>query len=168
MPDAIQTKRCSHCKEIKPTSEFHKNRSTSDGLSGWCKSCNIATAKAYSQTKKGKEVKHRTARTYSQTEKGKEVQRRYWQTERGKKVHRQIACKQRLLYPEKVRARNAVGNAIVSGKKAKPKTFKCADCGGQAEMYHHYLGYAPENWLDVIPLCFACDRKAHKKLRKAV
>lgn len=35
----MDTKRCSTCKEIKPLSEFHKNKSTKDGLQKSCKNC---------------------------------------------------------------------------------------------------------------------------------
>ena len=32
-------KKCSKCGELKPYQKFSKNRSTSDGLQGWCKHC---------------------------------------------------------------------------------------------------------------------------------
>ena len=32
-------KKCSHCGFTKPSTEFHKNRSTKDGLAKLCKSC---------------------------------------------------------------------------------------------------------------------------------
>lgn len=32
-------KQCSSCKEFKPLSEFHRNRTTSDGLQSCCKKC---------------------------------------------------------------------------------------------------------------------------------
>lgn len=32
-------KECPRCKELKPTSEFHKNRSRADGLGFYCKPC---------------------------------------------------------------------------------------------------------------------------------
>jgi len=39
MAETIQTKRCSHCKEIKELSEFHKNKNTKDKHHLCCKSC---------------------------------------------------------------------------------------------------------------------------------
>ena len=39
MTKADATKRCSHCKERKPLSEFAKNRTKWDGLQDTCKSC---------------------------------------------------------------------------------------------------------------------------------
>jgi hypothetical protein len=47
-----------------------------------------------------------------------------------------------------------------------PGDFKCRDCNEQAEEYHHYLGYAPEHWLDVIALCKDCHRQNHQQLRR--
>ena len=34
-------KQCVHCKKTKLSSEFHKNRTKSDGLHTWCKYCNL-------------------------------------------------------------------------------------------------------------------------------
>lgn len=33
------SKNCQKCKEVKDTSEFHKNRAKHDGLCGYCKAC---------------------------------------------------------------------------------------------------------------------------------
>ena len=51
------------------------------------------------------------------------------------------------------RASAAVGQAIKQGKLPHPTTLTCADCGAVATSYDHYLGYAPEHWLDVQPVC---------------
>lgn len=32
-------KKCPKCGEVKPHSEYHKNKSRYDGLAGWCKVC---------------------------------------------------------------------------------------------------------------------------------
>ena len=34
-------KQCSHCKEMKPLDGFYKHKSRPDGLSGYCKQCQI-------------------------------------------------------------------------------------------------------------------------------
>jgi hypothetical protein len=51
------------------------------------------------------------------------------------------------------RASTAVGQAIRQGKLPHPTALKCTDCGAIATSYDHYLGYAPEHWLDVQPVC---------------
>lgn len=35
----MNEKRCSHCKEIKPLSEFTKDRRNKDGLNNYCRAC---------------------------------------------------------------------------------------------------------------------------------
>jgi len=37
-------KSCTLCKEVKPLSEFHRQRRNPDGLMGWCKVCSCARA----------------------------------------------------------------------------------------------------------------------------
>lgn len=43
----ILTKHCSHCKEIKPISEFYKHRTNRDGYNGLCKLCAGNYSKQY-------------------------------------------------------------------------------------------------------------------------
>lgn len=38
----VQTKKCPKCNEVKSLDEFYQDRSTSKGLSSWCKQCMIA------------------------------------------------------------------------------------------------------------------------------
>ena len=43
-------KRCSKCDDVKPTSEFYKDRRTSeDGLRSRCKACSLAAGRVYAQ-----------------------------------------------------------------------------------------------------------------------
>lgn len=42
-----QLKKCSACEEYKPLTEFHRNKSEKDGLSGLCKKCAIAYQAEY-------------------------------------------------------------------------------------------------------------------------
>lgn len=56
-------------------------------------------------------------------------------------------------------AHTAIRDAVRHGKISKPTTFKCSDCPKQATEYDHYLGYAPEHWLDVQPTCHSCNCK---------
>jgi hypothetical protein len=151
MIDQTISKYCLHCKQIKPATEFYKNRGNRDSLYSYCKVCQCAAVKAYRQTENGKETKRRGARKYRQSKKGRQCDRRY-----------------RLNHPEKAKARDAVTHAIRDGRLASAKTLQCHYCGKQAQQYHHYLGYAPEHWFDVIPVCKQCHREVHKELRKAI
>ena len=61
----------------------------------------------------------------------------------------------------------AVHAAVWQHKTLPPaSTRQCAECGQKAQSYHHYLGYEPDHWLDVIPLCTRCHRKSEWKAIK--
>lgn len=47
-----EQKQCCKCKELKPLSEFYKNRSTRDGLARWCKECKRQYSKKRTAGKK--------------------------------------------------------------------------------------------------------------------
>jgi hypothetical protein len=48
----VKQKLCRRCKEWKPESEFHKNSSSKDGLSGSCKACKTNAAREYRKRKR--------------------------------------------------------------------------------------------------------------------
>ena len=176
MSDTIIAKQCSTCKRIKPTSEFHKDRFRKDGYHNDCKNCR----KHYSQSEKGRESGRRIAHKYRQTEKGKNVhregakryrlrhpqkiklyQKQYRQTEKGKIAKQRGNKLFQLRYPNRVKAQNAVNRAVMAGQMPSVNTFKCS-CGKQAEQYHHYLGYEPEHWFDVLAVCIPCHIRCHR------
>ena len=119
--------------------------------------------KRYRESAKGKIVQKR----YQQTEKGKIARRkavhRHRQTERGRIAHCQESLRYQNRHPKRKKAISAVNNAIKGDKLLRPNTFQCRCCPAQAEQYHHYLGYEPECWLFVMPLCRKCHVKIHKK-----
>lgn len=60
-------------------------------------------------------------------------------------------------------ATNAVRTAIRRGELPAPTSLTCADCPEAAEQYHHFIGYEPEHWLDVLALCRSCHLSRHWK-----
>lgn len=40
-----KTKKCAHCGQVKPVTEFYKDSHTRDGLQSWCKQCSNARGK---------------------------------------------------------------------------------------------------------------------------
>lgn len=146
MSESIISKWCPHCKTNKPVAEFYKNRSRYDGLAGWCK--------------EGYREYHRV---YAKSEQCKAAARKYRRSEQGKKTQNNSSRLCRKAYPAQCKARNAVNHAIRAGKLPPIKLLECVYCGEQAEYYHHWAGYEPEHWFDIIPLCRKCDRKAHQK-----
>ena len=67
-------KTCSKCKEEKPFSEFHKNRTRKDGLCVHCKTCKIKQSKSYYEKNKEKE-RERDRKYYQEN---KERKREYY------------------------------------------------------------------------------------------
>jgi hypothetical protein len=164
MATEIISKRCFKCKEIKPFSEFYRAKNCKDGYRYECIKCNNDYNKKYRKTNNGKIAQKR----YSQSGKGKVVQKRYRQSEKCKATQKRYlksekgkACRKSYYLScdkNKYRARSAVAYAIENSKLPKADSMKCS-CGKPAKEYHHYLGYAPEHYLDVIPVCIKCHSK---------
>jgi len=62
---------------------------------------------------------------------------------------------------QKHSARRNVRNEIKAGRLPPDHSLPCHVCNKTAEEYHHYLGYAKEFWLYVIPICRTCHLKIH-------
>ena len=175
MSETIITKPCSKCKQVKPLSGFYKNRAKKDNLQTECKICCNINIRKYQQTAKGKEIlrvgqkKYRQSRAfkeYQQSDKGKKSARKYIQkyskSEKGKQTHKEY----RFRNPEKRLATNAITAAVRAGKLPRPDALLCLPCFKKAlietaKHYHHYLGYNPKYWLDVIPVCVSCHYSIH-------
>ena len=160
MATEIISKRCPKCKQKKTLSEFYKNRSEKDGLQGWCKSCFNAKVKAYQQTEKGKAVKRKGDAKYKKTPKGRATEARYRQTPYRKATLERYYAR----HPNHHKARTTVNHAIRDGRLPKPDSMKCHYCPAQAKEYHHWHGYDPEHWLDVVPACLDCHTKEDRKI----
>lgn len=63
-------------------------------------------------------------------------------------------------HPEKPRARDAVKRAIKTGVLPVVNSLPCADCGMQAEHYHHPDYSKP---LEVVALCKFCHGARHRR-----
>jgi hypothetical protein len=63
---------------------------------------------------------------------------------------------------QKVLARTRLNTAVQAGKLPRPNTLPCVDCGhvwtgiGNRHEYDHHLGYAPEHFFTVQPVCKRC------------
>lgn len=139
----MDEKTCTKCGATKQVTEFQPNKRYRDGYASWCKSC-----MAQYQRKWGRE----------------NVDRRRAISERHKQKHPEKfqACHERYCVdnPDKRNAKNAVMHAVVKGTLPKVSTRLCVVCSEQAEHYHHW-SYAPEHWLDVIPVCVKCHKMIH-------
>lgn len=54
--DSCHFKFCPRCEKTLPTSEFHKDSGSSDGLYGYCKYCKYQTNKIYFSSPKGRKA----------------------------------------------------------------------------------------------------------------
>lgn len=160
-----KTKKCVRCNQFKAFSEFNKSSLRKDRLDCYCRVCSKIYGRQRRQTEKYKIYDKAYRKKYRSTKKGKEVihkaMQKYRQSKKGKKYYPQYRQRYKSLWPEKIQARTAVYNAVKTGKLPKVSTCKCSYCSEKAKFYHHYKGYKPEHWLDVIPMCRICDKICH-------
>lgn len=156
------TKRCSGCKQFKPLSEFDKSRNQKDGHHNQCKICK----KHYRNTITGKIAIRKGVGKYRNSEKGKTTRKRYRQSEKGKSVQQAGIKHFKALYPNQCRATSAVNHAIRDCKLPRSDTLLCHYCPKPAQQYHHWHGYEPEHWLDVVPVCKGCHIKKKRASKR--
>jgi 5-methylcytosine-specific restriction endonuclease McrA len=84
-------KRCSKCKAIKDTSEFHRDRTTKDGFQTFCKICIVL----YHKEHKDKIKKQKKEYYEEHKDEIKKASRGYSKTEKGKMLKRQRSNKRR-------------------------------------------------------------------------
>jgi len=120
---------CSKCGSEKDRSEFYRDKSHKDGLQSRCKECD-----------KGKVTKWAKANPGKRTEQVAKYDRKY-----------------RAKYPDRIRARQAVQDALRTDRLVKEP---CA-CG-ETNVQGHHKSYEEDKWLDVDWLC----RKHHLDLHQ--
>ena len=157
---SFDMKTCQSCQQIKSLSEFYPNRAQKDGLGCWCKICQ----NNYQKTKKGKISRKR----YDQSEKGKanrlKGNKKYRKTEKCRANCRIRQKRYYIYHQNQILAQRIINKAVREGKIPRPDTLQCYDCFTQAEQYHHWLGYEPKHWLDVIPVCIKCHHIHNRKV----
>ena len=144
------TKKCPRCNDTKAISEFHKNRSNKDGLQSCCKTC----GSNYKKTEKGK-ITHRKSNE------------KYRNSVKGKIAHRLTDKRFSVRHPNQRKAKHAINNTIQAGKLISSRFLLCHYCSKPAQQYHHFLGYEPKHWFDVVPVCISCHSKCKKNNLKA-
>jgi hypothetical protein len=93
----------------------------------------------------------------------KEASRQYRASPRGRAMRKLRRYKDK----QKIRARDAVSNAIKRGELPKAQTCQCVHCGRTASVYHHHKGYRKEHFLDVEPVCDSCHQTVEVDAEKA-
>jgi hypothetical protein len=153
-------KTCKRFGQLLPLSEFNKSTRSSDGHSSICRECAKEKLRNYRNSPEGKEVKARYQREFRKTEKGRQIDHRGQQKYRQTQKAREADVKRRKRDKDKMKARYVVNRAVQKGNMPRPDTLQCHHCASPAKEYHHYLGYATEHHLDVVPACKQCHARA--------
>lgn len=159
MSETIIEKHCPKCKKVKALADFYKNRTKPAGVQYWCKKCMDILHYKYIKTPHGKAVQDK----HTHSVKFKATQMAYRQTATGKSNLTKSNAKYARNNPNKRKAKDAIHTQTRNGNMPLVTECQCTQCGKNAKQYHHYLGYEPEHWLDVIPLCRICHKALHSK-----
>ncbi len=152
MPCQGNTKTCTLCGSDLPRSSFYGHKATADRLRPECKSC----------------VKERARVHRANNKPRKDLTTALWRANNRDKVA-QYDRTTHNRYPARLAARIAVGTEVRAGRM---KAEKCSACGllprivkgRQRIQAHHYKGYDPEHWLDVVWLCVRCHWSAESAI----
>ncbi len=134
------TKKCFKCGEVKPLSEFYKDRRMNDGHLGKCKDCTRLDAK------ENRWAHHDRYMEYERRRRGSKS-----------RMRQRSACTQRWRRsnPEKRKAQRIVERAIAAGEL---KRQSCEECGEPRSHAHHDDYSDP---LDVRWLCASHHTRHH-------
>lgn len=102
----------------------------------------------------------KAVKKYQKTVKGRVSHRRYKQSVKGRAAQKLF----RENHQNYIKAVRAVNSVVRYGRLARPDVKQCHYCPAKAMQYHHYLGYEPEHWLDVLPACLKCHNIKHRKI----
>lgn len=138
-------KRCFKCKAVKELSLFYKHPNMLDGHLNKCKEC----------TKKDVGVNRKARVGYYRNY---DVIRS--KTEKRIQLRNKTTAEYERKYPDRVKAVNAVNNALRDGRIKK---FPCAFCGSKKSVGHHEDYSRP---FDVIWLCQSHHKQLHAERDK--
>lgn len=103
------SKRCGHCREVKPRSEFHRSRKTKDGLQGRCKVCQGPS----------EEHRERSRRNYAANrERYRKTRARWYQEHKAEHTARVLATRTKEQARDWARARRARLRPAQEAKRA--------------------------------------------------
>jgi hypothetical protein len=140
-------KTCFKCGNSKPLTEFYGHKAMSAKVLGKCKDCTKQDVRNYRRDNidKIREYDRQRADLPHRKSKRAELFKREWDT-----------------HPDRMKARNAVSNALRDKRLQKHPCAFCG-CSGRVEAHHH--DYAKP--LDVTWLCTPCHRRFHALERMA-
>jgi hypothetical protein len=152
-------KRCSKCEEVKPLTEFHKNRAQPGGYQYYCKPCHIKSSR------EDRNKRLEDCRRYDRSPKRAAAKRD--SIAKDPKGHALMASKSRSKWSannqHKVEAHKILSAAIARGTLHKPDI--CSKCGATGDIAGHHEDYTKP--LEVVWLCKLCHGELHRRERVA-
>lgn len=167
-------KTCAKCKEVKPVSDFYQTKSgpRAGEYHTYCSDCQRADCREYHEINRDRrradiaEYRRQNKEELSRKERERRADPVY--REKRKEALRQwreLNSEHVAIYnrSQQAKARAAVNKAVLRGDLPHATTQVCTLCEeASAKEYHHYAGYEPENWYEVIPLCTVCHGREHR------
>lgn len=155
MSEADKTKLCGHCGKKLPLDHFWKNRSTKDGLQGFCKECHSL----YLHKDKDKELDTLVSWRYRHEDQNKLQMKRY--RDKHPEKMKELRAKWESNNPDRVRAMWRMKYLVKTGKVVKPT--KCTKCGREARISGYMLN--DDDLSEVTWLCGRCGAAAHGRTK---
>jgi len=153
----MDMKVCSRCREEKPITNFNKNRCRPDGLQSQCKACSRFNDRLY-YTRNKKRYNAR-CQSYNQThQEERKIHDRQYRLEH-KEKYSEYFKQYKKNHPIRLKAKDAVVNAIKSGKLIRPDRCSNLECNKVCKPEGHHWSYLEEHWLDVEWLCKSCHKR---------
>lgn len=137
-------KKCAKCKEVKPFVGFYSAKTYRDGHSSYCRECIKVSSKISSNTPEGRSKKRACDKAYRRRRRSANPEE-----------HLAEILRYNRRFPERVRAVNAVNNALRYGRLMRKV---CMICSNEPAQGHHPDYLKP---LDVLWLCASCHKLHH-------
>ena len=147
----MDTKQCSHCGRLLPTTHYYRNRGT---LSAHCKDCQGAKTRAYSQSPKGRALSRANAKKqYAKAKATPEGRAKIREATKAAQARYREEHKKEIYARERIRA------LCRRGKMGKPTVCPC--CGAEGSIEAHHYDYTRPLFIDW--LCKGCHSEAHRE-----
>lgn len=152
-----QVKTCSLCRMDKPLDAYPHNRKGLYGLDARCISCKYAQAKE--RLKDPENLRRQRAHLRRWHAKNADRLRAYRATPAARESARRTNKKTRAKFPEKVRARQLLKDALRAGRIQRPG--QCERCPVTMNLHGHHPDHSKP--LDVLWLCVNCHAIEHRR-----
>lgn len=150
-------KTCTKCLQRKALKHFYKTAQNKDGYSYKCSDCTKDYFAKYRDKNRGKIRDYESEYFYRNKPKARASMEKYRSTKRGIDATRRATQKYKSRYPEKIKAKSSVQNAIKTGRLKRKRCEKCRKSPAEA----HHDDYSKP--LHVRWLCKKHHVEHHKK-----